>query len=104
MWKRLISLSLTFGLAATAPPALAQVSCGSHAAITDKLTSVYEETRIGSGLQSPHSLFEVWRSNENGNWTILILQPDNTACVLASGFAWMDEPKDPTSVEAVFHR
>ena len=104
MWKRLIAMSLTFGLAATAPPALAQTPCGAHEAIIAKLTTIYEETRIGRGLQSPTSLFEVWRSNENGNWTILKLQPDGTACVVATGFAWTDEKNGTKSVQTVLRR
>ena len=103
MWKRLISLSLTFGLAAAAPPLFAQTACRDHKAIMESLTTAYDETRIGSGLQSATSLFEVWRSKERGNWTILMLRPDGTACVMASGFAWTDEPPNASFVETV-HR
>ncbi|MEL7299887.1 MAG: hypothetical protein AAFM92_05830 [Pseudomonadota bacterium] len=91
MWKRLIAMSLTFGLAANAPPALAQMHCGVHGAITGKLETLYAEARIGRGLQSPLSLIEVWRSQETGNWTILTTRPDGTACVVASGVAWVDD-------------
>lgn len=102
MWKRLISLSMTLGIASTAPPALAQVPCASHEAIVEKLTNVYEETRIGRGLQSPTSLFEIWRSPENGSWTIVLLRPEGKACVIATGFAWSDENEGLSSDEAVF--
>lgn len=98
MWKRLISLSLTFGLAAAAPPALAQTACGRHDSIAEKLTVEYEETVVGRGLQSAQSLFEVWRSVETGNWTILMLRPDGSACVMAAGIAWTDEEPDTPAV------
>lgn len=101
MWKRLISLSLTFGLAATAPPVLAQSACGNHEAIVENLKMTYRESRIGRGLQSPTSLFEVWRSKEEGNWTILMLRPDGVACVMASGFAWTDETDGGPFIETV---
>lgn len=104
MWKRLLSLSLTFGLAATAPPALAQLACGSHDAITGKLKADYAETRIGRGLQSSESLFEVWRSREDGNWTILMVRPDGGACVMASGFAWIDYRESPPTVKVLLER
>ena len=96
MWKRLISLSLTFGLAAAAPPALAQTLCGRHEVVVENLTSIYKETVIGRGLHSSHSLFEIWRSSETGNWTIIMLRPDGIACVMASGFAWSDESAAPS--------
>ena len=104
MWKRLISLSLTFGLAATAPPALAQTTCGGHETIVQGLATDYQESRIGRGLQSSTSLFEVWRSNEKGSWTILMLRPDGVACVIASGFAWTDELESPSFVETAYRR
>ena len=104
MWKRLIAMSLTFGLAANAPPGLANTACAAQEVIQDKLRSVYAETRIGRGLQSPVSLIEVWRSKDNGNWTIVMLRPDGTACIVASGFAWTDEPLGAESVEAVIRR
>ncbi|MEL6915076.1 MAG: hypothetical protein AAFP13_11295 [Pseudomonadota bacterium] len=95
MWKRLIAMTLTFGLAAHAPPALAQMRCGGHGDITGKLETVYAETRIGRGLQSPVSLFEVWRAPETGHWTILMTRPDGSACIVASGVAWIDDtPQD----------
>ena len=104
MWKHLIALSLTFGLAATAPPAWAQTPCGAHEAITDKLPAVYGEIRIGRGLQSSMSLFEVWRSRENGSWTILKLRSDGVACIIATGFAWTDDQKSPSTVDTVYGR
>lgn len=104
MWKRLITLSLAFGFAASAPPALAQTPCAGHEAIIAKLETIYEETLIGRGLQSQTSLLEVWRSSEKGSWTILVLRTDGTACVVATGFAWTDEEKTPPSVETALRR
>lgn len=99
MWKRLISLSLTFGIAATAPPALAQESCNKHAVVADRLETLFGETVIGRGLQSEVSLFEIWRSTETGTWTILRLNPDGVACVMATGFAWTDAKPKPSVTE-----
>lgn len=96
MWKRLICLAFVFGLAATAPPASAQTSCAPHELIKKRLVSDYRESLIGRGLQSSMRLFEVWRSSEDGNWTILMLKPDGVACIMATGFAWTDElPRRP---------
>ncbi len=100
MWKRLISLSLTFGLAATAPPAVAQTSCAPHDVVSARLVEQYGEEKIGAGLQSGARLFEVWRSEETGSWTILALGPDGIACVMASGFAWTDQQPKMTGTKS----
>ena len=100
MWKRLITVSLTFGLAALAPPASAQSACGPHEIIAERLAVNHGEELLGRGLQSPKSLFEIWRSPDTGTWTIVMLRPDGTACVMASGFAWTDETPEPLGVES----
>ncbi len=100
MWKRLISLSLTFGLAATAPPALAQAPCSLHDAITHKLTVEFGEQMVGRGLQSASRMYEVWRSPETGSWTIVAVGADGVTCIMASGFAWMDERPKPSGTKS----
>ncbi|WP_343504434.1 hypothetical protein [Alloyangia pacifica] len=100
MWKRLISLSLTFGLAAAGPPASAQVVCGLHETITETLESTYDEALVGRGLQFATRMLEVWRAAEEGNWTILAVHPDGLACIVASGEAWIDVPPQPAGVAA----
>lgn len=98
MWKRLIAMSLAFGMAATAPPALAQSTCGPHDRIIEKLGLQYGESTVGRGLQSATRLIEVWRSKEKGSWTILLVRPDGMACILASGMAWIDEKAKVTEL------
>ena len=100
MWKRLISLSLTFGLAATAPPALAQSPCSLHDAITNRLTLEYGEHMVGRGLQSASRMYEVWRSPDTGSWTIVAVGADGVACIIASGFAWTDVPPKPSGTKS----
>ena len=94
MWKRLISASLTFGLAAAAPPALAQTACGQYERLREALTEAYGETVAGRGLQSATRLIEVWRSPETGSWTVLMVLPSGMTCIVASGTDWQDEQAD----------
>lgn len=100
MWKRLIALSLTFGLAAAAPPVRAQVSCSTHENVAAKLDLEFGESVIGRGLRSETSLYEVWRSAETGSWTIVMVTPDGLACVMASGTAWTEEPPGPAGTSS----
>ncbi len=95
MWKRLIAPSLVFGMAASAPPALAQSTCGSHDKISETLEAQYGESVVARGLQSATQLLEVWRSDETGSWTVLVVLPSGTACVMASGTAWIEEKPVP---------
>lgn len=94
MWKRLISASLTFGLAAAAPPALAQTICGQYERLRDALADGYGESVAGRGLQSETRLIELWRSPKTGSWTVLMILPNGMTCVVASGTDWQDEQAD----------
>lgn len=98
MWKRLIASCLVFGLAASAPPAFAQNTCGSHDKIAQTLQTQYGESVVARGLQSATRLFEVWRSGETGSWTVLAVLPNGTACVMASGTAWTEEKPVPPGI------
>lgn len=93
MFKRHLALALIFGMAATAPPALAQsMRCAPRDTLTERLERVYSEQQTAVGLQSSAKLIEVWSSPETGTWTILMTMPDGTSCVLASGDNWLNGP------------
>jgi len=96
MWIRLIASCLVLGLAARAPPARAQhTAYGSHDTISKTPQSQYGETVTTRGLQNAARLFEIWRSSETGSWTMLVVLPSGTACVMASGTFWMEEEPVP---------
>jgi hypothetical protein len=94
MWTRLVP-ALAIGIAAAAPPALAQMPCAKREMIVKTLDTRFGETRVARGLQSEKRLFEFWRSTESGSWTILMVMPDGTACVVVSGEAWLDDDVEP---------
>lgn len=76
---------------AIAGPAAAENACGTHDAIASALATKYGESMAAQGLQSSTRLYEVWRSNQSGSWTILMVLPNGTACVMATGFSWIEE-------------
>ena len=90
MFKRLFTSALVFGLAATAPPVLAQASCAPRDRVIERLETGFAETIAGVGLQSPESLVEIWSSEKTGSWTILTTRPDGLSCIVAHGNNWMD--------------
>jgi len=74
-------------LAATSTQAQTR-NCGERTSITERLKSGYGETFAGGGLRNGESIFEVWKSDENGTWTILMTTPDGRSCVMAAGTDW----------------
>ena len=100
MFKRLLGVSLLFGMAATAPPALA-ASCGDREAMTQKLESGYSERLTAGGLQKSRSeatVIEVWSSDETGTFTVLVTHANGISCVVATGSAFFqvqEEKKVP---------
>jgi hypothetical protein len=73
-------------------PAAAQgISCGERSEIVDTLLNVYGENFSGGGLQDDSAVYEVWTSEENGTWTILLTRPNGTSCVMAAGTDWLPQ-------------
>ncbi|MEM1006758.1 MAG: hypothetical protein AAF496_04500 [Pseudomonadota bacterium] len=87
MFKRLFAIAMTFGMAATAPPAFAQ-NCAQRDQIITKLQDSYAEELAFGGLQKSRgaqSVLEVWSSKETGSYTILVTHPNGLSCIVAVG-------------------
>lgn len=87
MFKRLFGICLAFGMAATAPPALA-ATCGMRDSLVEQLTSRYSEQLAVGGLQKTRdtqAVMEVWASTETGTFTVLLTTPNGISCVMAAG-------------------
>lgn len=94
MFKRILGVSLLFGMAATAPPAQA-ASCGDRTAMTEKLQSGYSERLTAGGLQTTRpqaTVIEVWSSDETGTFTVLVTHPNGISCVVATGSSFFHIP------------
>eukprot|EP01023_Acetabularia_acetabulum_P053085 TRINITY_DN59156_c0_g1_i1.p1 TRINITY_DN59156_c0_g1~~TRINITY_DN59156_c0_g1_i1.p1 ORF type:complete len:105 (-),score=15.61 TRINITY_DN59156_c0_g1_i1:89-403(-) len=70
----------------------AQVACAARDTVVERLAANYGESFQGGGLQSETKIFEVWFSEDEGTWTILMTRPDGTSCVMAPGTAWRAPP------------
>ncbi len=74
-------------------------NCADRAVVTDRLTKNYGETFAGGGLRNSDSIFEVWKSDESGTWTILMTMPNGLACVMAAGTDWRAAlPETPAGI------
>ena len=78
--------------------AAAQSNCAPREIVIERLGSKFSETLSGAGLQSATTIFEVWRSEEKGTWTILRTFANGQTCVMASGTSWRDAVKVPSGV------
>lgn len=70
--------------------ASAQTSCAQREFVVKRLATGYGETFQGGGIQSEEKVFEVWYSEEDGTWTILMTQADGVSCIMASGTDWRE--------------
>ena len=97
MFKRLITTGLLFVVAATAPPAVAP-NCALRDTVVQRLTSNYSESLTAGGLQGSQTMttmLEVWASQENGTFTVIITNPQGVSCIVAAGTDWfVSEPAE----------
>ena len=75
---------------ATAAPGLAQSTqnCAPRDVLVERLSGSYGENFSGGGLQNAEAVFEVWTSEVDGTWTILMTRADGVSCIMAAGTDW----------------
>jgi hypothetical protein len=79
---------IALALAGAPTVALAQGNCAERDSVVDRLEAGYGEEFTGGGLQNARRIIEVWASEEQGTWTILMTTADGKSCVMASGTDW----------------
>lgn len=62
--------------------------CAERSALLGSLEREFAEAPKGAGLASDGSMLELLTSSDGKTWTLLMTQPDGTACVIAAGEAW----------------
>ena len=63
-------------------------NCGARAAVVERLTTKYQETRQSIGLGANNSVVEVFGNDQTGTWTITVTMPNGMTCLVASGEAF----------------
>ena len=91
MKKGVFASALMMALGAQA--ALAMPHCGSRDDVVASLADQHHETHRASGLESETGLMEIWASDADGSWTILLTRPDGQTCVMATGSYWLETIK-----------
>ena len=75
-------------------------ACAARDEVVAKLAQRFGETLRSAGLQRAEGLVEVYASERTGTWTILLIRPDGTACLLAAGELWEEEPRPAPGEDA----
>lgn len=70
-------------------PALAQQNCAPRETVTERLASLYGETRQAIGIVGDGgNVMEVFASDERGTWTITVTLPNGLTCLIGDGDAF----------------
>ncbi len=69
--------------------------CESRAAVVERLAEQYGETLQSTGLNADQRLMEVYASGTTGTWTIVVTDPDGTACMIEAGEMWENRAEPP---------
>lgn len=88
---RAIPLVLVLALAASAAAAQQRQMCAPRQALIDKLAADFGEVPIAGGVDGGGQLIEILTS-PSGTWTLLIVVPGKTACIMGSGDGWREYP------------
>jgi len=92
-------LALTACATCTVGTAQARAMCADRDKVVASLSDRYSERHLASGLQSAFGLMEIWVSESDRTWTILLTQPDGQTCVMASGTHWLEQNVMPVAGE-----
>lgn len=72
----------------------ARAVCGKRASIVKRLATGFMEFPVARGLaKDGTTMLEVFASADR-TWTVIVTQPDGTACAVASGEHWKILPRD----------
>lgn len=84
MIRLLIALLLLPSMALAAIP-----DCYRHQELELRLRQQYQESKTQFGLTDTGHLMELFITESGSTWTMVLTDPDGTACLLASGEHWM---------------
>lgn len=99
--KRLMMMSMGFGVLLLAAQQGHAAQCADHATVVANLAQHYGETRQSIGLAHDNTVVEVFASLETGSWTITVTRPGGPTCLAAAGQAYqatydpLPAPGDP---------
>jgi len=81
---------------AALPAAAQQQTCGPAAQVMHRLADQYGETLQSEGYSSDAGIMQVYAAPEGERtWTIIVLRPDGSACLVAAGVMFEQIESEP---------
>jgi len=84
----LLSIFATISTAATGQGALLECLFLPSDAVEAVLSELYDQDVQHSGLIRDDMASEIWVNRATGDWSLVLIRPDHTACLLATGQFW----------------
>ncbi|MDO8882773.1 MAG: hypothetical protein U0934_13040 [Pseudotabrizicola sp.] len=78
------------GFVGQLPQSIQDPLCDDTDVLTASLADDFAETFESTWMQQQQVSMELWASELMGTWTLLQVQEDGLACIVASGFGWTD--------------
>ena len=63
-------------------------NCATYEQVVERLASGYGESPRTIGLGSNNTTVVQFANEQTGTWTIVVVNPDNIACLIAAGETW----------------
>ncbi|MEL6914420.1 MAG: hypothetical protein AAFP13_07945 [Pseudomonadota bacterium] len=72
--------------------------CAPRDAIVSALALDYDERPVGSGFQGSKQILEVFVSDDDKTWTIIVTATNGVSCILGAGTDWHARSMLPVGV------
>jgi len=74
-------------------------TCDQRQRVIGHLAAKYQEAPVAIGVTNSGGLVEVLSTGDGQTWTIIVSNPDGTACLLAAGEGWRAIRFDQTKTD-----
>ena len=85
--KSSFAAALGAALSLCAAPAHAQV-CAPYESVRRALFEEHGEAAVGAGRDDRELVVQLFATPDGATWTLVIMRPDGTACLVAAGREW----------------
>lgn len=76
-------------------PLLVALACAQHGTMVENLADKYGEQKTSAGLTG-QQVMEVYANPETGTWTVLMVNAEGLACMVAAGTIWLTFESEAT--------
>lgn len=95
--KKSATLAIAAGTLLVATQATA-MNCATRDSIATALSINYGEQPVSGGLQGDNRLVEIFVSEKDNTWTILVTETNGVSCIVAAGTNWAKEGLLPAGI------